>query len=173
MNRLTSTLLIGLAALPFLTVHLPSQATAPKVRVGIYDNRAVAVAYTNSKYNSVSELVRDHEEAQRNGDKKRASELEEQGEKRQRQLHRQGFGRVPVDDLLAPVADKLPTLAREAGVDLITWHCNWTGPGVEVVDVTDALVRLYDPSEKALGWIASLRGRKPLDLDEIEKSHEH
>jgi hypothetical protein len=173
MNRLTSALLIGLAALPFLTLRLSSQDAAAKVRVGTYDNRAIAVAYTSSKYNNVSELMRDHEEAKRAGDKKRALELEEQGAKRQRQLHRQGFGRVPVDDLLAPVADKLPAMARDAGVDLIAWHCNWTGPGVEVVDVTDALVRLYEPSEKALGWIADLRKQAPLDLDEIEKSHEH
>ena len=40
-------------------------------------------------------------------------ELEAWGEQHQRQLHFQGFGRVPVDDSLAPVKDQFAKLARE------------------------------------------------------------
>ena len=173
MNRFTTTLLIGLAALPFLALRPSSQEPAAKVRVGTYDNRAVAVAYAHSKYNSVSALTSQYEAAKRAGDKQKMRELEAQGEKHQRALHRQGFGRVPVDDLLVPVTDKLPEAARAAGVDVIAWQCNWSGPGVEVVDVTDALVRLYEPSEQALKTIAELKKQAPLDLDEIEKGDDH
>ena len=133
----------------------------------------MAVACARSRFNPVGEKMRELKAAQAAGDKEKVAELEAWGPARQRALHRQGFGRVPVDDLLEPVAERLPEVAREAGVDAIVFDCNWTGPGVEVVDVTDALVALFDPSEKTLATIEELKKHAPADLDEIERSHEH
>ena len=76
---------------------------------------------------------------------------------------------MPVDDLLAHVNDRLPDIARQAGVDLITWQCNYTGPNVEIVDVTDELVKLFEPSDKTLRVVAELKKQPPLDLDTIEQ----
>ena len=144
-----------------------------KLRVGIYDNRAIAVAYAPSKYNPVSSKMKEYKEAKAAGDTERAKQLEAWGEKHQRQLHRQGFGRVPVDDLLAHVKDQLPEVARKAGVNVIAWGCDYAAPNVEQVDVTDELVKLFDPSEKTLKIVAQIKNHKPADLDEIEHNHEH
>jgi hypothetical protein len=91
-----------------------SQESKPRLRVGVYDNRAIAVAYAPSKYNLVQDKMKQYEEAKKAGDSARAKELQDWGAKHERQLHRQGFGRVPVDDLLAHVKDRLPEIARKA-----------------------------------------------------------
>jgi hypothetical protein len=83
------------------------------------------------------------------------------------QLHFQGFGRVPVDDLLAPVKDQVAKLARERKLAAITMSCDFTGGQVELVDVTDDLVKLYDPSEKTLKSARAVRAVKPAPLTQI------
>ena len=143
------------------------------LRVGTYDNRAIAVAYAHSAYNPVRSKMQEHERAKAAGDAKRVEELERWGPKHQRQLHRQGFCRVPVNDLLMHVRDKLPDVARKANVDVIAWHYDYSAAGVDVVDVTEELALLFDPSDKTLQTIEQLRNKKPLDLDVVEQHHEH
>ncbi|HIJ64427.1 MAG TPA: hypothetical protein HPP77_00645 [Candidatus Hydrogenedentes bacterium] len=141
------------------------------LRVGVYDNRAIAIAYAASQYNPVGEKTKEYEKAKAAGDTKRTKELEAWGEKHQRQLHRQGFARVPVDDLLQHVEAQLPRVAQETGVDVIAWSCDYAAPGVELVDITNELAMLFNPSEKTLKTIDGLTGWDPLDLDAIEAHH--
>ena len=153
-----------LAALPLGR----SQASAPaRLRIGTYDSRAVAVAYAASPHNPVDAKLREHAAAKAAGDRRKVAELEAWGEARQRALHRQGFARVPVDDLLEPVRARLPEAARAAGVDALVFGCTWSAEGVEVVDATDEVVALFEPSQKTLRTIAELRSKQPLDLDEL------
>jgi hypothetical protein len=140
-----------------------------KLRVGVYDSRAIAIAYGNSEFNEVVKVRKEYDAAKAAGDKKRIEELEEWGPRHQRQLHRQGFGRVPVTDLLEHVRDRLPEVAQKTGVDVIAFECNYLGPGVEEVDITAELAMLFNPSKKALEWIEDMKNVEPLDLDEIEK----
>ncbi|MAE63706.1 MAG: hypothetical protein CMJ18_05495 [Phycisphaeraceae bacterium] len=142
-------------------------------RIGTYDNRAIAVAFAASRFNDMSERMGEYEKAKAAGDAARMKELEAWGQARQRRLHRQGFGRVPVDDLLEHVEDQLANVARQTGVDAITWHCAYARPDVVTVDVTSEIVALFDPSAKTLRTIRQLRGREPLDLDEIDRHHDH
>ena len=148
-----------------------AEPTAPdkKLRIGTYDNRAIAVAFAPSKYNPVAEKMKEMEKAKAAGDEAKQQELKVWGEAQQRKLHRQGFGRAPVDDLLAAVKDKLPEAAHRAGVAAIVWQCDYAGDNVEIVDVTDELVRLFEPSERVLKIVKDLKGKPPLDLDVIEK----
>ena len=106
--------LLGGVALSALSMGRPQQAT-PKLRVGTYDNRAIAVAYAPSRFNPGGEKMREYRQAAAEGDEARMAELSAWGEAHQRALHRQGFGRVPVDDLLAHVADRLPEVAAAEG----------------------------------------------------------
>lgn len=166
--RLFSVLLV-MSGLMAAVTPVRSQEAAAKVRIGTYDSRAVAIAYAASGFNPVAEKQRELKAAKAAGDRKKIAELEAWGPAHQRALHRQGFGRVPVDDLLAHVAGRLPEAARKAGVEAIVFECNWSSPGLEVVDVTDALVALYAPSERTLAMIADLKKHPPLDLGELEK----
>ncbi len=162
------------AAIPLgMSATARSDEVRTKLRVGVYDNRAIVAAYAPSKYNPVGSKMKEYEKAKAADDTKRIKELEAWGEKHQRQLHRQGFCCVPVNDLLAHVKDKLPEMARKAGIDVIARQCDYTLPNVEVVDITKELVLLFDPSEKTLKIVEELKKHAPVDLDVIEKHHEH
>jgi hypothetical protein len=145
-----------------------------KIRIGTYDNRAIAIAWGGSKYNPVGQKLEEKKKAEADGDTKKVEELKEWGKAHQRQLHRQGFGKVPVDDLLAAVKDRLPEVAKKTGVVAIVWQSDFVGENVEVVDVTQELVKLFDPSERVLRWTApeALKKTAPLDLDFIEKNQD-
>jgi hypothetical protein len=172
MRNLMIVAVLGTLVVSALSVASP-QGTGRKVRVGTYDNRAIAVAYAASRFNPVKERTAEYERAKQAGDTERAKELEAWGEAHQRALHRQGFGRVPVGDLLAYVRDRLPELARRSGLDLIAWQVDYSAPDVEVVDVTDELVQLFEPSDRTLATVAEVRKHDPVDLDVIEQGHEH
>lgn len=142
------------------------------IRVGVYDNRAVAVAYAHSKFNPARRKVEELEEARRSGDSARAKELDEWGWRHQRDLHRKGFCRVPVDDILARVRERLPEVARRTGVDVIGWQCDYAAPKVRVIDVTRELVSLFEPSEKTWKTVEGLKDHPAVDLDEMEGHHD-
>jgi hypothetical protein len=161
--------LLALGACAALAAGPPGEAPTNdgKVRIGTYDGRAIAVAYAASRFNPVKEKMADYEKAKAAGDRAKMKELEAWGERTQRQLHFQGFGRVPVDDLLAPVKDKVARFARDRKLAAITMSCDFTAGQVELVDVTEDLVKLYDPSEKTLKMTRGARAVKPLPLTEI------
>jgi hypothetical protein len=160
-------LVVGLVA--FLNAGLAGDdpPQAKKVRIGTYDSRAIAIAYAPSRFNPVREKMAAYEKAKAAGDRAKMKELETWGEQHQRLLHFQGFGRVPVTELLEPVKDEVAKLARQRQLTAITMHCDFLGADVEVVDVTDDLVKLYDPSKKALGHIQAIRTAKPVPLTEL------
>jgi hypothetical protein len=142
---------------------------ANKVRIGTYDNRSVAVAYAASKHNPVKEKWAAYEKAKTVKDQAKIKELEAWGEEHQKLLHFQGFGRVPVSDLLEPVKDQVREMAQKKGLAAITMSCDFVGIDVEVVDVTEDLVKLYEPSERTLKMARDIRKAKQVGLVELSK----
>jgi hypothetical protein len=142
----------------------------PPVRIGVYDCRAIAVAYaqTAAWNREISANMKAMEQAKTAGDGKRVAELKAWGKNQQRRLHRQGFAGAPVDDILAKVKDRLPDIAAKTRVAVITRSADYVASGVEVVDVTDDLVTLFEPSPKTLRTIAELRKHPPLTEEEVE-----
>jgi hypothetical protein len=142
-------------------------AAAGKVRIGTYDNRAVAVAYAASRFNPVREKMAEHEAAKRAGDKEKLKALEAWGEEHQRMLHVQGFCRVPVTELLEPVSEKLRALLKEQNLAAIVMSCDVAAPDVELVDVTAQVVELFEPSAKTKEMAQKVRGAKPASLLDV------
>jgi hypothetical protein len=173
MNRAVYVSIVGALVALALASNAGSSDQAPRVRIGTYDNRAIAVAFAPSRFNPVGQKMAELEQAKKAGDRARAGELEAWGEKHQRQLHRQAFARVPVDDLLLSVKNRLPEIAKERGLDAIAWWCDHASAGVEVVDVTDDLVLLFEPSERTLKTVRELCEQAPAELDVIEAGHDH
>jgi len=138
-----------------------------KVRIGVYDSRAIAVAWVGSEFNPTRQKLAEHADAKKKGDEKKAAELEAWGTAKQRLLHFQGFGRVPVDDLLTPVKKGVATVAKEKKLAAIVMQCDYTAPNVEVVDVTNALVELYRPNERTRETVRQMRNVKPIGLLEL------
>jgi hypothetical protein len=142
---------------------------AGKVRIGTYDNRSIAVAFAHSKHNPVKEKMAEYEKAKTGGDKAKMKELETWGEEHQKLLHFQGFGHVPVSDLLEPVKDQVRDLVQKKGLAAVTMSCDFVGADVEVVDVTEDLVKLYEPTERTLKMARGVRNAKQLGLVELSK----
>ena len=180
MNKLQSILTVALGSACALAGHGNTPTPEPQaVMVGTFDSRAVCVAYVQSEaFNSYLREQKadiDHaiERARAQGDVDLVADLEQLGPAMQKRLHESGFGTAPVDDILARIADELPAIAEEAGVDLIVskWQLTWQAPGTELVDVTDLLVAAFDPSERTLESVEQLRRHDPVPLDQLDHAH--
>lgn len=137
------------------------------IRIGTYDSRAIAIAWAASKHNPVGDKMKELETARQANDTKRIAELNAWGKSHQQVLHLQGFGRVPVTDLLEPVQDQMKTIMESKKLMAITMHCDLVASGVELEDVTMDLVQLYDPSEKTLKWVKQLGDKPPVPLIDL------
>jgi hypothetical protein len=148
-----------------------AQSKDNTLRIGVYDSRAVAVAYGNSAEfrKSLDAVKADYKKAKEAKDDKRVKEIETQMKAQQRRLHEQGFSTGSVADTMAKVKDSLPAVAKKTGVDVIVskWEVNYQSPGIKVVDVTDDLVALFHVSEQGLKWIKDIPNHAPLPIEQI------
>jgi len=153
-------------------------AEPAKFRIGTYDARAVAVAYAHSEINEkqVKQKVQELKDAEAKGDAKRIKELKTWGEAHQWLLHMQGFAGAPVESMLANMKEQLALTAKAAGVRVIARKADFIDDQVEVVDVTDQVVKLFKPSERTLKMIREVRRRPAMDMADLEqalKEHHH
>jgi hypothetical protein len=144
---------------------------AKAIRIGVFDSRAVALAYGNSdEFRQLMQTMRaDYEKAKAAKDESRAKELEMEGEWSQVRLHQQAFSTGPVSGMLAKVKDQLPAIAAQTGVVLIVskWELPFSIQAVETVDVTLPMVKLFHPSEKVLGLVESMRRQDPIPFEKL------
>ncbi len=151
------------------------KASAEKVRVGTYDSRAVVIAFagTETFSNQQKILHAEYDKARAAGDKKRMAELEAQGMEQQKLLHKQGFSTAPVDDVLTNIKDRLPEIAKTAGVEVII--SKWDSAALaryksaELVDVTMLLVDALKPNERARRSAVEIQTQKPIPLQQADK----
>ncbi|MEN6307185.1 MAG: hypothetical protein ABFD91_05455 [Anaerohalosphaeraceae bacterium] len=171
---------LGMAAGVVLVMGMVSQAVhgqdktvVKPLRVGVYDSRCVAVACAPTEWwnTQVREKMKEMEAAKAAGDEQKIKELEQWGGQHQQKAHRMAFGTASVKELLTSVAKELPAIAQVAGVDMIVskWQIDYQVEGAEYVDVTDAVVALYKPSEKTLKTVESVKKTKPISEEEILK----
>lgn len=111
----------GTAAALMALALAPSGCTQHKTareRIGTYDSRAVAVAYTGStpQVQKMKELTAQMKQARAAADTSGIAQLEGEGRAWQAQLQQQGFGTASVDDLLTNLASELPAIQQAAGV---------------------------------------------------------
>jgi hypothetical protein len=148
-----------------------AQSQTNKLRIGVYDSRAIAIAYGNSAAfrESMKPIQAEYEKAKKDKNDKRMKEIDARMKLGQRRLHEQGFSTGSVAGIMAKIKDSLPDVAKKTGVQVIVskWELNYQSPGVEVVDVTDELVALFHPIEKVLGWVKDLKNHPPLPIEEI------
>ena len=147
------------------------QSKEATLRIGVYDSRAIAVAYGNSAEfrKSLDAVKADYQKAKEAKDDKRAKEIETQMKAKQRRAHEQGFSTGSVANIMAKIKDSLPGVAKKAGVDVIVskWEVNYQAPGIKVVDVTDDLVALFHASAKALEWVQGIKTQAPVPIEQI------
>jgi hypothetical protein len=154
-----------------------SKSKVPKqrVRIGIYDSRAIALAYWRTE----NRLDRYHvplvEQAKAAGDERRAKELDKELWAHRKLVHRQVFSTESVDEILEHIKDRLPEIAASAGVTEIVskWDKKRLAQyrSAELIDVTNLLVDEYKPDAKTLAMISELPKHKPLTKEQAEHPH--
>jgi len=169
--------LAGLAVSTTVGAQKSQEKTSrSKVIVGTFDSRALAMAYYRSEefMQSMQELRAEYEKAKAAGDEKRIKELEVKGPAQQELIHKQGFSTWPVDNILEKIKGKIPEIAKQAGVDVIVskWDVVYQQSGVEFIDVTDLMVKPFNPDEETLKIIKDLQKKDPVPLEEL-KNHKH
>ena len=146
------------------------------LKVGIYDSRAVAMAYFRSEeFSSVMKgLHTELKEAKEQGNESKVSELNAKGPALQAKAHQQGFGNAPIDDIIERIEKELRQIAKQAGVDLILskWNLDFQVPGAKCIDVTDLMVKPFSPTKETLKVIKDVQKQDPVPL-EVLKEHKH
>lgn len=159
------------AALGFsllLTEFAEAEPAAKKSEsIGVYDSRAVAVAYAGSSFQreKLAQLKQEWDDARAKGDTNRLAALENKGKAWQHKANEQAFQTAPVIDLLACVSNKIPAIkAKYEVTQLISkWDAKSLEafPGAKKIDVTAALIDAFDPAERSRQWAREIQSRKP------------
>ena len=172
-SRKAMKLSLVVAVLATCAGHAAAQDKAPRpaLKIGVYDSRGITIAWANSEEFKLEDakLKADFEQAKAKGDTAQARKLEKEGQTLGLGLHLRGFSTAGAGDLLKRVADGLPAVAREAGVALIVskWELAYMDPGVEVVDVTMPLAKLFKADEETFKFLDDLAALKPAPLEEV------
>lgn len=175
--RLVLVMILVLAGLAVHTAagaeNAKEQTSATKILVGTFDSRAIAVAYARSEnfMQYIKGLKTELEKAKTEGNEKRVKELETLGPALQETLHKQGFSTWPVDDILKQIKDRIPDIARQAGVDVIVskWDIVFQQSGIEFIDVTDFMVMPFNPTKETLQTIEEFKKMDPVTLEELKE----
>jgi hypothetical protein len=162
-RTLVPALLVALAPAGFAQDKAPP---APE-RIGVYDSRAIAVAYVGSaqqvkKMKALTTLMKKARDA---GDTNQIARLEAEGRVWQANLHEQGFGTEPVDDLLLEIAGDFPAIQQAAGVT--RFISKWDQAELdrhsraERIDITMLLVDAFHPTATQRQRAIEIQKTKP------------
>ena len=150
--------------------------------IGIYDSRAIAVAFVGSKvYKStvgkeMNEKMTAYNKAKAEGDKGKVKEFEKWGKTHQALLHKQAFSTASVDNILKHIASKIPEIKKQAKVDILV--SKWDAQALEKfksakkVDITMLLIKAFKPNEKQKKSAIEIQKHKPVSLEKMEH-HKH
>jgi hypothetical protein len=166
-------LLLALGCVAPLTGYTADEA-APRERIGVYDSRAVAVAYAGSPAHEkqLKQLQADHRAAKTAGDMSAVARLEAEGKARQQKAHKQAFSTAPVDDILKEIQPAVQEIQKKAGVTALI--SKWDAAelkrhaGAERVDVTAQLVDALQPNERQRKSALDIQKHEPISLEQAE-----
>ena len=164
-----------ITALIVLTLGSGAILAEEPERVGVYDSRAIAIAWAGTEpfITELKDLRTRHQEATSAGDTELAEKLSAEGMARQEQMHFQGFSTAPVDDILARFSEPIAAAMEEAGVTVIVSEWDKDGlaryPDAKTVDVTMVLVLAMNPNERQLGFVKQIGDKPPIPMEELKK----
>ena len=137
------------------------------LRVGVYDSRAVGLAYgqCGEFEATIDKMKAEREGAAVAGDTARVRELNEEGSWLQERMHMQVFSNLPIGDILEGREEMIAKVAESTGVDIIVPSVAWMGEGVEIVDVTEAFAMAFGIDEEAAKeMVREVKNAEPVQL---------
>ncbi len=149
----------------------PAQSTNKVLKIGTYDSRIITLAYSRSEaFNAhLSELQKQSEADFQGNDSTKKVEAAYRMITFQYLLHQQVFCTGSASSVLHIVRDKLPQLVMEEGVEAIVskWELTYSDPSIEIVDLTMALAKLYNPTGDFENMAAEVGKQDPIPLEEF------
>lgn len=160
-----------IAAAAFLLPEVQAQKKQPAIKIGTYDSRIIALAWSRTDYlkQHMMKFSMQMDSAQKAHDSARVKELTVGIMSYQHLLHLVVFSNGSAGFIMALVKDKLPELAKTTGVSVILskWELNYSDPSFEVVDLTNQVVQLFQPKENIDKTAAEISNLQPGPIDEF------
>ena len=84
-------------------------------------------------------------------------------------LHQMVFSKGSAAGIMELVKDKLPDVAKEAGVKIVLskYELSYQDPSVEIVDLTPQVCQLFKPTENIDKMADGIKKSQPIPLDEL------
>ena len=141
------------------------------MKIGTYDSRVVTFAWSRSEFfkQQMIKITHKSDSAEKVNDTARVKELSVEMMSYQHLLHQMVFSNGSVGIVMAQVKEKLPGLAKTAGVTVILskWELNYLDPSVETVDLTNQVAQLFQPKEDIAKMAGEISAQPPVQLDEL------
>ncbi|KPK64438.1 hypothetical protein AMJ83_01615 [candidate division WOR_3 bacterium SM23_42] len=167
MNRLV----VLLGAGGSIAALIVSCSSRPNTRIGTYDSRAIAIAFGNSNEGMefVANLHAEMTKARVAKNDSLIQHIEKTAETYQILSHLRAFSVGSVAEILEKHKAEVDLVAKEAGVQAIVskHELIYMNAGVDTVDITLPLVRIFNASERALKWISDMPKHEPLPMLDV------
>jgi len=158
-----------------LTAFFSPQAFAlkksPTIKIGTYDSRTVIFAWSRADFlkQHMMKWKQQNDSAQKANDTARIKELAIEAMSFQHLLHQMVFSTGSISNIMVLIKDKLPELAKTAGVSVIVskWELNYSNPSFEVIDLTNQVAALFQPKENIDKMAGEISRQQPVPIDEM------
>ena len=172
-NKTILSLVVAVTLL--LTSLISFQSLAQKkssvIKIGTYDSRTVIFAWSRTDLlkQHMIKFNQQNDSAQKAHDTARVKELTIGIMSYQHLLHQMVFSTGSVSSFMDIIKDKLPELAKTAGVSVIVskWELNYSDPSFEVVDLTNQVAALFQPKENIDKMAADIASQAPVPIEEM------
>jgi Skp family chaperone for outer membrane proteins len=148
-----------------------SQQESGKLRIGTFDSRCIALAYGRSAdfMREIDSMKSTLAVAKKDSNKEKIEELEQLGPTKQVLLHQQVFSNGSVINILEKVKDKFPAIAKENNLKMILskWEIMFVDESIDLIDITDQLVSLFNPDEQTKKIIENIKSMEPVPIEQI------
>jgi len=164
-RNIFSVIILAVFVLSIMTWTSNSVAQT-KLRIGIFDSRSIAIVYANSKFfkNPYPEITARMKAAKEKKDDKEIAKIEYEARLHQAILHDQGFGKGSVNGITDLYKDKIAAIAKAENLSAVVskWELINNNSNVELVDITNNIVDLFEPSDKIKEVIKEVPQHEPV-----------
>lgn len=165
--------IIPIVAILFISIYpnvVFAQAKSAPIKLGTYDSRIVTLAYSRSEhFAKVMNEMKESETIMLSNDTVKMKETIYKIFTKQYILHQQVFSNGSSANILHLVKDKLPQVAKDAGVFALVskWELTYADPNVELIDLTMPVSKLFNPSADFDKMVPDMQNQAPIPLEEF------
>jgi Skp family chaperone for outer membrane proteins len=117
----------------------------------------------------VDSIKTSHNKAKEEGNNELVAELEQLGPTKQVLMHQQVFSNSSINNILEKIKDKFPVLAKNNNVKMILskWEIPFADDSFEYIDITDELVKIFNPDDATQKIIDNIKAMEPIPIEQV------